>query len=504
MTHSSKILRPPPTSARRQPAFARARRHRATLAAVLCSLVASVAAAQSAYEPFSYPPGSTNMNGGTGWFGPWITNGAVVVSPGLTYPNLAVVGNALGPTPGSAAFRTLATPIVGAAGTSMVLSALIRPIALGSSVSQATLGNSAGGTFIIGDLPQQSASAANWGLQTSAGLFYSNVAVVPTQATYLVAVIDFDVSGSNDRIRLWVNPPANGWFTALPAIDDSSSNVPTFSGVFWQTQQGQIVDEIRVNRTSTACAAPPNTTMVAWYTFDETAGTVANNLATRNDGFHVNGPTPVPGLVNGALRFDGIDDYVFSPSSIVTNFGPASTAATGSGLWSTARGDFTIDVWVRIKPSVPPGQLMVILDKRLGNIPTIKGYSLFVQNNRIGVQLADGVGASGFSNHLSSPLPNGGALNDDDWHHLAVTGRRAGGPIIRFYHNGAPLGVATPTRLGSLANGSPMAIGTRSASTALTGWYEGILDELEVFNRALSGAEVAAIYGAGPFGKCKK
>ena len=49
-----------------------------------------------------------------------------------------------------------------------------------------------------------------------------------------------------------------------------------------------------------------------------------------------------------------------------------------------------------------------------------------------------------------------------------------------------------------------MAIGTRSASPALSGWYEGILDELEVFNRVLLAGEVAAIYTAGPFGKCKK
>ena len=243
--------------------------------------------------------------------------------------------------------------------------------------------------------------------------------------------------------------------------------------------------------------------MVAWYTFDETAGTVANNLATRNDGFHVNGPTPVPGLVNGALRFDGIDDYVFSPSSIVTNFGPKTSFPTGSGLWSTSRGDFSIDVWVWIPLSVSPSQLMVILDKRLGNVPAIKGYSLFVQNNHIGLQLADGVG-TGYTNYSSSQLPNG-ALYDEHWHHLAVTVNRTNSQGIRFFHNGSPLGVANPLgRPGSLANTSPMGIGTRSASPALTGWYEGILDELEVFNRALSGAEVAAIYGAGPFGKCKK
>ncbi|HET9765987.1 MAG TPA: LamG-like jellyroll fold domain-containing protein [Thermoanaerobaculia bacterium] len=504
MTHNSSILRPPPTSAGQEPAFARARRRRATLAAVLCSLVAGVAAAQS--EQFIYPLGSSiNLNGGTGWSGPWNTNGAVVVQ-GLTYPNLGALGNALGPTPGSAAVRSFTTPVVGAAGTSVMLSALIRSPVAGNPATQATLGNSAGGTFIIGDLPQPDAAAGTWGVQTGAGRFYSNVPVLANQTTYLVALIDFNVAGSNDRIRLWVNPPANGWFTTQPKIDDSSSDVPTFSGVFWQTQQGQSVDEIRVARTSTACVAPPNTTMVAWYPFDETSGTVADNLATQNDGFYGDQPTPVAGLVNGALRFDGINDYVFSPSSIVTNFGPRTTP-TPSGLWSAQVGNFSIDVWVRIPLSVSPSQLMVILDKRLGNVPAIKGYSLFVQNNRIGLQLADAAAPPGFDNYLSSPLLNGGALYDDNWHHLAVTVNRINnqGMGIRFYHNGVLLSAANPSnRQGSLANASPMAIGTRSASPALTGWYEGTLDELEVFNRVLLAGEVAGIYAAGPFGKCKK
>ena len=444
MTRNSDISRPPSTAEGRRPAFARARRHRATLAAVLCSLVASVAAAQS--EQFIYPLGSSiNLNKGTGWSGPWNTNGAVVV-PGLTYMNLGALGNALGPTPGGPAVRSFANAVVGASGTSVMLSALIRSPVTGTPATQATLGNSAGGTFIIGDLPQPDAAAGTWGVQTGAGRFYSNVPVLANQTTYLVALIDFNVAGSNDRIRLWVNPPANGWFTTQPKIDDSSSDVPTFSGVFWQTQQGQSVDEIRVASTSTACVAPPNTTMVAWYPFDETSGTVADNLATQNDGFYGNQPTPVAGLVNGALRFDGIDDYVFSPSSIVTNFGPKTSFPTGSGLWSTSRGDFSIDVWVRIPTTVSPSQLMVILDKRLGNVPTIKGYSMFVQNNRIGLQLADAAAPPGYDNHLSSLLLNGGALYDDNWHHLAVTVNRTNTKNmgIRFYHNGAQLSAANP------------------------------------------------------------
>jgi len=466
-------------------------------------IFASAAAAQSAYEPFSYPANSTivGKSGGTGWAGPWTGATDNVSTIGLTYTGLATTGKGLGPTPGNASFRSLAAPIVGNAGTSMVLSALIRSDVNGTPVTQATLGNSAGGTFVIGDLPQSDPKAGNWGYQTSAGRFYSNIPVAANVTTYLVAQIDFNVNGNNDRIRFWVNPPANAWFTVPPSIDDSTSDVPTFSGVFWQTQQGQIVDEIRVSATKSACVQPPNTTMVAWYPFDEPSGPTALNYATANDGLYVNGPTPVPGIVGRALHFDGVNDYVQSPSSIATNFGPAGTATTGSGGWSTSQGDFSIDTWVRIPNSSLSGSVLVLVDKRDGNPPAIRGYSLAVYSNLIALQLADGVG-TGYTNYFSSALaPN---LYDGNWHHLTVTVKRTNSTGIRFYHNGALAGTASPLgRVGSLVNNSPLRIGTRTAASPLSGWFEGDLDELEIFNRVLTPAEVAGIYGAGPFGKCR-
>jgi hypothetical protein len=467
----------------------------------LC-LSATLGAAVPAYEPFAYNPAPTPVNGkngGTGWGGPWVGFADNVVAPGLTYPGLSVSGNALGPTPGSASTRALAAPIVGASGTSMVLSALIRSTTAGTPASQATLGNSSGGTFTLGDLPMPDAAAGNWGLETSAGRFYSNVPVAANATTYLVAQIDFNVSGNNDRMRLWVNPPGNAYFTANPNVDVTSADVGQFSGVFWQTQQQQVVDEIRVSSTNSACVLPPNTTMVGWYPFDETSGPLALNLATANDGAHLGNPTPVPGMVAGALSFDGIDDYVESPSSIVTNFGPATTTAACSGSFSTCPGDFSFDAWIQV---LSPVTTNIIVDKRLGNIPTLRGYSFFLYfPGSLGLQLADGLG-TGFSNYLSPTLTP--AIDDGHWHHVAITVKRTNAAGIRFYHNGNLVGTANPLgRKGSLVNNSPLRIGTRTAASPLSGWFDGAIDELEIFNRVLTPVEVKALFSAGPFGKCK-
>lgn len=249
---------------------------------------------------------------------------------------------------------------------------------------------------------------------------------------------------------------------------------------------------------ATSCVQPPNSTLVAWYPFDEASGPSAGNLATANLGKHLGGPVPTPGKVARALRFDGVDDYVESPSSIVTNFGPASTVGACGGGYSTCPGDFSIDAWIRMVP--PGGGVQVIVDKRVGT-PVIRGYSFFVGNNAVGLQLADGTG-SGFTNFSSNTLTP--SLFDGNWHHVAVTVRRNSACGISFYHNGIYSGSGNPMqRKGSLANTSPLRIGTRTAASPLSGWLKGEIDELQIFNRELTPQEVQAIYAAGSFGKCK-
>lgn len=223
-------------------------------AAVIAMMLAAMSAsAQLAYEHFDYPD-NTQIDGqgirSNGWNGPWSGSGDMVVSPGLQVScnGLAPVGNALGPTSGDASVRTMLTPVHGKAGTSLLLSAVINSDVNGGTFTQATIGNSAGGgqTFIIGELPETDQRAANWALQNSAGVYYSNQPVVANTPTCLVARIDFAVSNGLDRMRLWVNPPTVLSNTTPADIDVTTAHVELFNGVFWQTQQGQTLDEVAI------------------------------------------------------------------------------------------------------------------------------------------------------------------------------------------------------------------------------------------------------------------
>ena len=265
-----------------------------------------------------------------------------------------------------------------------------------------------------------------------------------------------------------------------------------------------IVIIVAASAPAQSCVQPPNTTMVAWYPFDELAGSTSANLATGNTGTQVNGPLGICGKVSGAASFNGTNQYVESPSTIATNFGPVITPTpcvgpsySDRGAYSACRANFSIDTWVLVNAF---SGVMTIVDKRDGNPPNIHGYSFYLYNGAMGLQLADGAGSQGYTNYPSPPLPG---LTNGMWHHLAVSVKRTATNGIAWYYDGFLMGNSNADRLASLVTSSPLRIGANTTAPPLSNWFRGNLDELEIYNRELTAAEVLAIYQADSAGKCK-
>ncbi len=107
-------------------------------------------------------------------------------------------------------------------------------------------------------------------------------------------------------------------------------------------------------------------------------------------------------------------------------------------------------------------------------------------------QLADTSGQSFYN--------SGTFVADRQWNNICISVDRDNTAGGTFYVNGSPVQPFDPTgRTGSLDNDFPLRLGRRSDSS-LPGFYEGVMDDLALYQRALSVAEVKAVFDGGAGG----
>ena len=238
------------------------------------------------------------------------------------------------------------------------------------------------------------------------------------------------------------------------------------------------------------CTAPPSD-MTAWWAFDENyfLEDFATWSALNNANPNPNGPLQTPGMVGGSATFTNANQALTVPSHAEINLFNYCAVDGGAA--------FSIDAWVKTSSK----GLMSILDKRqwvTKNVP--KGYHLFLNNGQLGFQLADG---TGHANFVAPPSVN---LSDGQWHFVAVTiyvrCQRNGSAFEgKLYIDGNEVHNFQPGGL-DYSNNAPLIIGGHSTSAG--NFFNGSLDEIEIFQRTLTPAEVMALYQAGWAGKCGK
>jgi hypothetical protein len=198
--------------------------------------------------------------------------------------------------------------------------------------------------------------------------------------------------------------------------------------------------------------------------FDEASGNAADGSGSGNAGT-VLGATRVAGMRGNALQFDGVDDWV--------------TVADAASLDLTS--GMTLQAWV--KPGAMTGWETVLLKERgAGDF----AYGLYAHDGGAqpgGAPVPSGnVRAGGGHQTLrgSSELPPG------VWTHVATT---YDGVNQRLFINGVE--VASRPQSGLIAvSGGALRIGGNGSFAGE--FFEGALDEVRIYNRALTAAEIQA------------
>jgi len=204
---------------------------------------------------------------------------------------------------------------------------------------------------------------------------------------------------------------------------------------------------------------------VNWWSGDGNA----YDLVGDGDGSLPNGVQFVAGKVGAAFSFDGINDYVCVPFAESFDFAPAA--------------QFTLMAWINAQPR---NQFQAVIVK----CPPSDDWDwgLWIDpNNRF---------MSGLNNlHI---LTSTTVVQSGAWHHVAVVYKNG---IWRLYVDGVTQAQASGVFI-TQSKGS-LAFGRKGEAIPSPGFFRGAIDEVMIFNRALSGSEIQTIYAAGGNGVCK-
>ena len=213
------------------------------------------------------------------------------------------------------------------------------------------------------------------------------------------------------------------------------------------------------------------TTKAQWH-FDEGTGTITQDTSGNNNtGTLTNGPIWIDGKSGKAVKFDGVNDFISVLNSASLNMGTQ---------------DFTITAWANFDEltTARHGIIAKITGDATNGPAMGYGYMIHVHNNKfLRFSVTGGVNIYRFAQYALT------GANVTGWHF--VTGLwNAATNTAKLYLDGLEVASNSYTSgtVGNIDNTNNLAIGST---------YKGILDEVYIWNRALSVSEILAEYNSG-------
>jgi hypothetical protein len=216
---------------------------------------------------------------------------------------------------------------------------------------------------------------------------------------------------------------------------------------------------------------------VAFWKFDEASGTVAyDSSGTSNSaslGTGNSSPTWTNGKIGGALKFDGVNDYIHG--------------ATGSGTSLDITGNITLEAWVY--PDTSDNGKHTIIDRH--RTVGFKQYKLAYYGathasyaNKISFQDSAETAKEVFS---TTTIP----LNQ--WSHIVATWNNT---TVKFYINGiysnsdGISGSSTSSTYGTV-------IGADQYDSGFAEYFSGKIDQVKIFNYVRTQRQIANDFSGG-------
>src|SRR3989344_3381762 len=213
---------------------------------------------------------------------------------------------------------------------------------------------------------------------------------------------------------------------------------------------------------------PTNLGLVGYWSMNENTGTIATDFSGNgNRGILTGGPTWVDGKRGKALDFDGSDDFVSIPNAL--NFSTMSVSA-----WVNADQN-SVNTAGRVFAQNRTNDFVLAVD----NGGTASPYAVLV-----------GITTS-IDRRTAANI-----IKPNSWNHIVGTYNGSGASSgINIYVNGVSQSLVDAVNFG--LGDAQTTIGASIVSGLPTRLFDGLIDEVRVYNRALSAAEIQALYKSG-------
>ncbi|MBN1674724.1 MAG: fibronectin type III domain-containing protein, partial [Kiritimatiellae bacterium] len=207
--------------------------------------------------------------------------------------------------------------------------------------------------------------------------------------------------------------------------------------------------------------------LVACWTLDEGAGTVAADSGPNSLDGVVKNAVWTSGKTGNALSFDGNGDYVAIAHNSALNAYP-----------------ITVSSWINTTRT--GAGAVGIVNKYLSS--SFNGYQTYLENGRVYAWYISG-GAH------NATILDGGAVADGAWHLITL---RVAPDDVRLYVDGALRDVSSWTRTPAVCTTTqPLSFGQYPAASS-SGWFAGKIDDVRIYRRALNHAEIRLLNEAQP------
>ncbi len=300
--------------------------------------------------------------------------------------------------------------------------------------------------------------------------------ITATAGSYTVTGTDANgCSNTSSSVTVTETPLDNAGFSYSassyePTDADPTPTITGLTGGTFSAGSGLVFVDSGTNTGSSTGEIDLSASTVASYTitYDTTSSgsSVCPNTSTQTV------EIALAGIANNySMNFDGVNDYI--------NTG----AYLGDLISLSAPTSYTVSAWIKTT------DIGGISKGVTGSASTSNGLNFRIYNGEI---------TFGVTNTAIATTTNAG-VNDGNWHHVVGTYNSQGdasGNTLYIYVDGLQKASNTGNRGIYPFNNYPLFIGARGQGTNASGYFNGSIDEVGIWNTVLTSTQISEIYNA--------